>query len=336
MKVIRIEGPLVSIILSNYNGLIHLKECFDSIFQLSYKNFEVIFIDNNSQDKSVEFVRKQYPNVKIIENKKDYGFSKANNIAATYTKGKFIALLNIDTVVDINWLTELVKVFENSDEIGIAVSKMYYYHNKELINYAGGSCDRYLKVVHIGDEKKDHKLLNIQKEVFFACGAAVLIKREVYEKIGLFDPLYYGYYEDLDFSWRTWLIGYKVLYVPTSFIYHKIGQIMGEESTKKLFLSEKNRLRTILKNYELKSLLTILPIYIGKRIGIIMKKALRIDTSAIIYIYIYLKAIFWNIIHARSLIKKRKFIISKRMRDDKFIFNLIEKSVRLENSLRKI
>ncbi|NVM34368.1 MAG: glycosyltransferase family 2 protein [Candidatus Lokiarchaeota archaeon] len=330
------EEPFTSIILSNYNGLIHIKECFDSLLKLNYKNFEIIFIDNNSQDKSIEFVRKNYPNVKIIENKKDYGFSKANNIAATYAKGKYIALLNIDTVVDANWLTRLVKVAEKSDKIGITVSKMYYYHNKDIINYAGGSCDKYLKGVHIGDNKRDNKSFSIQMEVFFACGAAILIKRELYNKIGLFDPLYYAYCEDLDLSWRTWLIGYKVVYVPTSFIYHKIGQILGPRSPRKMFLSEKNRLRTLLKNYELKTLFIILPIYFGKRMGIIVKKVLKFDISAIIHLYVYIKAIFWNIIHTRSLLKNRQFISLNRIKDDNFILNLMKKSTTLEKSLMKI
>lgn len=328
--------PLVSIILSNFNGLYHLGECFDSIFQLKYKNFEVIFIDNNSQDRSVDFVRERYPNVKIIENKEDYGFSGANNIAIRHAKGKYIAFLNIDTVVDPNWLNKLVKVVEKSNDIGITVSKMYYYDKKELINYAGGCCDKYLKVKHIGDKKSDHRILNIQQEVFFACGAAMLIKRELYNMIGLFDPLYYGYCEDLDFSWRTWLTGYRVVYVPNSFIYHKIGQIMGEMSPKKLFLSERNRLRTLLKNYELKSLLTILPVYIGKRIGFFIKDILKLKFSAIVYISTFLKAIFWNVIHSRSLIQNRKFINLIRIRDDKFIQSLMEKSNKQEKSIGKI
>lgn len=330
------EEPFTSIIISNYNGLAHIKECFDSLLKLNYINFEIIFIDNNSQDKSVDFVRKNYPNAKIIENEKDFGFSKANNIAATYAKGKYIALLNIDTVVDANWLTRLVNIAEKSDEIGITVSKMYYYHNKEIINYAGGSCDKYLKAVHIGDNKRDKIAFNTQREVFFACGAAILIKRELYNKIGLFDPLYYAYCEDLDLSWRTWLIGYKVVYVPPSFIYHKIGQIIGKNSPRKMFLSEKNRLRTLLKNYELKTLFAILPIYFGKRMGIIVKEVLKFDFSAIIHFYVYIKAIFWNIIHAPSLLKNRKFLALNRIKDDNFILNLMKKSTILEESLTKI
>ncbi|MFX1570572.1 MAG: glycosyltransferase family 2 protein [Promethearchaeota archaeon] len=330
------EEPFTSIILSNYNGIKHIKECFDSLLNLNYSNFEIILIDNHSQDKSVDFVRKNYPNVKIIENERDYGFSKANNIAATYAKGKYIALLNIDTVVDANWLIRLVDVAESSNTIGITVSKMYYYHDKKVINYAGGNCDRYLKGVHIGDNKIDNKAYNTQREVFFACGAAVLIKRELYKKIGLFDPLYYAYSEDLDLSWRTWLFGYKVVYVPTSFIYHKIGQILGEKSPRKMFLSEKNRLRTLLKNYQLKTIFTILPIYIGKRIGLILKELLKFDFSAIIRLFVYIKAIFWNIIHARSLLRNRKFITQNRIKDDKFILNLMNKSSIIENSSTKI
>ena len=136
-----------------------MKQCFDSIFELTYKNFEVIFIDNNSKDESVDFVKNTYPIVKIIQNKKDYGFAKANNIAASFAIGKYLALLNIDTKVDRNWLTELVKVAETSADIGIVVSKHYYYDDQTLINFAGGSCDKYGKCRHIGEN------LNVTKKI---------------------------------------------------------------------------------------------------------------------------------------------------------------------------
>ena len=330
------EEPLVSIIISNYNGLPHLKECFDSLNKLAYKNKEIIFIDNFSRDNSVEYMKNKYHNVKIIQNRKDYGFSKANNIAASYAKGKYLAFLNVDTVVDKNWLTELVKVAESSTNIGLAVSKHYYYDEPDLINFAGSSSDKFLQSHHIGINQKDNELLNIQNITFYACFAAVLMRRDLIKKIGLFDPIYYAFAEDLDVSWRTWISGSNVIYVPTSFIYHKTGRILGQMSLRKKYLIYRNKFRTLLKNYELKSLITICPIYVVKRIGMSIKLILLMKRDAKDYIYANIKALFWNFINIKSLIKQRKLINQIRKRSDKFIFKLMEYSLIIKSNAIKI
>ncbi len=331
-----LEIPLVSVIVLNYNGQKHLKECFDSLYELNYNNVELILVDNNSKDNSVEFVKNNYNRVKIIQLKYNYGFAKANNIAATQAKGKYIVLLNNDTYVDINWLTELVKVAESSYKIGIVGSKIYYYDNKKLISYAGSSCDKYGKSNHIGENKTDHRIFNTDRKTFYACGACLLIKRELYQKIGLFDSLYFIYNEDLDLCWRTWIFGYLVMYASKSFIYHKIGQVMGKETLRQKFLGERNILRTVLKNYELKTLFKIFPVYIGRRIGIILRFLVHLDILAIIIIYIYIKAFSWNIIHIKSLIRKRKRIQSYRTKDDRFLIQFMKETIKLETSLRNL
>lgn len=111
--------PLVSVVILNYNGLKDLKACYESLHSLNYKNIELIFVDNNSQDGNVEFIRENFNKVKIIRLTKNYGFAKGNNIGVTKSKCKYILLLNNDTVVDRNWVSELVKVAEQSDRIGI-------------------------------------------------------------------------------------------------------------------------------------------------------------------------------------------------------------------------
>ena len=328
--------PLVSIILSNYNGLEHLEECFNSLYNMNYNNFEIIFVDNNSNDSSVEFVRNNYKKIKIIQNKVNFGYSKANNIAASHSKGEFLVLLNIDTVVDENWLKELVNVAISSKEIGIVVSKILVYDNESLIDCAGGFIDKYGETGHINNYICIHKYLELQREVFYSCGAAMLIKREVYRKIGLYDELYYAYFEDVDLCWRSWIAGYKVVYVPTSFIYHKISKVISKQKDLKLmFLRERNRLRTLLKNYQIKTYPKILPIYIKKRISIVIKNSLKKHISRGEYLIDGLiKTIFWNIFHLKSLIKERKFIKSIRKKDDKYIFTLMKDGQRISEYIK--
>lgn len=315
--------PLVSIVILNYNGLRDLKECFDSLYNLNYKNFELIFVDNKSQDNSVDFIRKNYPVVKIIELKKNYGFAKGNNFGAGKANGKYIILLNNDTLVDKNWLIELVKVAEQKSNIGIVGSKNYYYDDRSEIFYAIGTCDRFGNTQNIGRNKRDNLLFNTQIKCFFVCGAALMIKRELYEKINLFDPTYFIYYEDVDLCWRTILSGYDVVYVPKSFIYHKVGRVI-KNTDRKRFLLERNKLRTILKNYELKSLVKILPKYFMQRLLIIFKYSFNKKRLSYILLLTYFKAIIWNLIHIRSLIKNRTMIQAIRKKDDKFLFNFME------------
>ncbi len=154
--------------------------------------------------------------------------------------------------------------------------------------------------------------------------------------IGLFDPYYYGYCEDLDLSWRAWLFGYKVIYAPKSFIYHKIGQIFKDLPLNLFFYSEKNKLRTILKNYQLISIFKILPVYIVKRIGIFLRAFRRPNESPKDFITVYVKAFYWNIIHLKSLIQYRKWIQAYRIKNDEYIFNLMNRSVKLDENLSKL
>jgi len=318
------NDPLVSVIVLNYNGLEHLKECFDSLNNLNYKNTEFILIDNNSKDNSVEFIKKNYKKVKIIQLEKNYGFAQGNNIGVSHANGKYIVLLNNDTVVDINWLSELVKVAEQSKYIGIVGSKNYYYNDKTKISFAIGGFDKFGDPKFIGLNEKDNKLLNNQMEVFWICGASLLFRRELYKKINLFDPLYFIYYEDVDFCWRALISGYKVVYAPKSFLYHKIGMAIKDNKIKKYWV-RRNKLRTILKNYEIKTIIKILPWIFFQWLLIVLSYLIRRNKLALTYFIIYLKVIFWNIFHVQSLIKNRVLVQAYREKNDNFLFQLMEK-----------
>ncbi len=316
------EEPLVSVVILNYNGLKDLRGCFDSLNNLSYSNKELILVDNNSQDKSVDFVKENYKDVKIIELKKNCGFAKGNNIGVSNSNGKLIVLLNNDTVVDQDWLTELVKVAISSKDVGVVGSKIYYYDKKKILNFAGSSNNLIGATSHIGLNEKDSKNLNQIKKIFYACGAAILFKRKVYEEIGLFDPNYFIYYEDVDFCWRSWMFGYSVLFSPNSFLYHKIGQV-PMLSKRKRYLLERNKLRTLLKNYELETLRIVLPIFFHKWFTNLFDNLLFNRKNFYFWVSIYAKAIFWNLIHIKSLIKKRNYIQNRRKKSDKYIMKIM-------------
>ncbi len=323
------RNPLVSIIVLNYNGKNDWEECFKSLYNLNYPNFEIILVDNNSEDKSVEKIKNKYIDVKIIELKKNYGFAEGNNIGMIQAKGEYIALLNMDSVVDPNWLTELVKGVQRSEKIGIVGSKIYHFDNRKKINFAGSSCDKYGNTAQIYANKFDEELpiRESQTKIFYGCGASMMFKRELYKNIKLFDPIYFMYWEDVDFSWRAWICGYYVYYVPTSIIYHKINRVR-KNFPKIIYMSQRNKLRTLLKNYELKSLPKILPNYFYNRLREILKS--KVYKKHTLFI-LYLKAFLWNIFHIGSLIENRILIHYNRKRDDNFIFKLMNELILLEN-----
>lgn len=329
------DEPLVSIVILNFNGFDDLEECFSSIEKINYKNREIIFVDNNSTDDSVRFIKTNYKYVKIIELEKNYGFAKGNNVGASYAKGDYIILLNNDTIVDKNWLTELVNTAKKSKKVGIVGSKIYYYDDRKTIDFAGSSNDEYGYTSQIGAKMMDNKLINQKRKAFYACGASILFKKNLYERIGLFDPNYFIYYEDVDFCWRAWLSGFEVYYEPKSFIYHKIGRVI-KSFKKKRYLLERNRLRTILKNYEFKTLRIVLPRFFY-RWGVYLRMKIRREgKKSYIWFNIYIKAILWNLININSLITERIKINCHRIKNDDYIFKLMKELKSQEEIIKNL
>ncbi|MFX1329788.1 MAG: glycosyltransferase family 2 protein [Promethearchaeota archaeon] len=328
------KEPLVSVIILNYNGRPHLKDCFNSLYNLDFDldKVELILVDNNSQDDSLEFMENNYKDVKLIKLKKNYGFASGNNIGARKSNGKYIILLNNDTTVDKNWLSELVKVADSSKEIGIVASKIYYFNEKNIIDFAGSYGDRCLRTNHAGRNKPDSKAHSIQRNILYPCGASMLIKKELYSKIGLFDPAYFIYCEDLDVGIRSWICGYKVVIAPQSKIWHKINRkVINPDSLKKSFLLERNKIRTIIKNYEFQSVLYLLPAYIIKKLFEIAYRKTRLK-NIVFYLYSIFRSIIWNIKNIRSLIKYRSFIQRSRIINDKLFFKILD-TIRKRNFL---
>jgi len=216
-----------SIIIINYNEKGYLKNCIDSIKKnTSYPNYKIIIVDNNSTDGSKKLVEVKYLGVDLIKNKKNYGFSKANNIGIKYAIKKYNSdyfyLLNNDTLIEKNWLSKAIKTAERSKEIGIVGSKQLTFERKPAIS-AG-----WIKVFSVkyfyGDE---------EKEVNWVSGAGFLIKKEVIKKIGLFDEMYNpAYYEETDFEKRALLAGFKIIHCPKSIFLHKGGVTSKKENKK--------------------------------------------------------------------------------------------------------
>lgn len=253
--MIRDEFPFISIIVVNYNGKRHLRECFNSLQNQSYPRdrFEVILVDNASTDGSVEYIRKSFPWIRILQLDKNYGFCKPNNEGVKVARGEYVVLLNNDTVVAKEWLSELVKGVLADDKVICCASKILYYDTRDMIQAAGGKITIIGGGFYRGYGDKDSPKYDKFEYTGFGCGAGVLVKRDFFQDIGGFDEDYFASCEEHDLGWKSWLYGYKVLYVPTAVMYHKESATFGTKSSfepTKVYLITRNRLYNIVKNLE--------------------------------------------------------------------------------------
>ncbi|MDP3057772.1 MAG: glycosyltransferase family 2 protein [bacterium] len=226
--------PKVSIIILNWNGWQDTLECFDSLAKIIYPNYEVIVIDNNSTNESVEKIKnwisdkKTAVNYKLLINSHNAGFAGGNNPGIEYAvknKSDYVLLLNNDTIVGPGFLEKLVKVGESDRNFGIIGPKIYYETDKNRIWFGGGYFSwlgggRHMEFDKIDDKPLDETI----KEVDFMTGCSLLIKREVIEKIGPMNEDFFLYYEDTEWCLRARKNGYKIIYAPSSHIWHKVSR----------------------------------------------------------------------------------------------------------------
>ena len=313
----RINSPLVSIIIVNYNGIKFVESCVRSVLDTEYDNFEVIFIDNASSDGSLSAVRGKFSfdkRLKIIENSQSLGPVKARNIGIKCSSGKYAAFLDNDTEVDRKWLDALVAEFEADDTIGGAQSKLLLSDKKTF-----DSCGHYLSIIgfpyEVGVGQIDSGQYNRLVSIFGAKSAAMFTRRKALEKAGYFDEDYFMHSEETDLSWRLWLNGYRIIYVPQSVVYHKKGGSSDGSASRNLMFYEgaKNCTKTLAKNLGIKRLLLILPLHVAAWLGmgvIFLMKGSISDAKAII------KGLLWNLSNIGHVAKDRKIVQSKRLVTD--------------------
>ncbi len=260
-------SDLVSIIISNYNGKEHLRECLLSLACSNYSNYEIIVVDAASQDGAPEMVEKEFPTVKLLR-KGRIGIGEAINYGIMVAKGDLIVFdLNNDDVVDKNWLGELVKAINSSPDIGIVCGKRFSYGKNKILDSAGGKINFFTgETPVIGQNRIDSGEYNFQKDVDY-CGV-ILTTRDVLKKVGLCDPDYYIYHEDADFCLRVKRAGYRVVYVPSAVFWHKGSSTVGKFSYLGYYYLNRTQIRFIIKNFPLRYMFFALTYCLVLRTGI--------------------------------------------------------------------
>ncbi|MFH1161108.1 MAG: glycosyltransferase family 2 protein [bacterium] len=244
------ERSLVSIITVNYNHSDVTCQMLESLFQISYPNYEVIVIDNGSPDDNPKIIKEQFPKIEYIETGENLGFAGANNLGICLSKGKYMLLINNDTIVTPGFLEPLVDKMESDPGIGAVSPKIRYHYLPDTIQFAGMThINSYTVRSHTyGHMEKDTGQHDKDRISGYAHGAAMMVSREVVNKIGLMSMAFFLYYEELDWGYRMRLGGYKIYYVHDSLIYHLESVATGKESPFKTYYLNRSRLLYMRRN----------------------------------------------------------------------------------------
>jgi len=295
-------NPLVSIIIVNWNGREILRKCLNSIREnTTYPNYKVVVVDNGSTDGSVEMIKKEFPYVKLIQNKENLGVAKATNQGIKKIESDYYFLLNNDTEVTRKWLNEFIAISESDSKIGIVGCKLVspdgrVQHVGQIsfrVDIRGRRISNYL-------QKKTNEL----REVDSVTGAAFLIKREVIDKIGLFDEGFSPfYYEETDFCVRARRGGFKIMYDPRAIIIHHVGYSMKTVDPPFVFFArEKNMVRFMLLNFPLSWLILRMPHEAKRFVAMLMGRYGKVGQV----LPLMGKAWLVNLSHLKEILEKRR------------------------------
>lgn len=248
-------NPKVAIVILNWNGRKYLAQFLPSVISSTYSNFEIVIADNASTDDSIAFLRSEFPNVKIIQLSENYGFAKGYNEALKQVNSDYYVLLNSDVEVKPDWIEPVIQLMERDRSIGVCQPKILMYDDKTKFEYAGGAGGwlDYLgypfargRIFDICEE--DEGQYDSTEPVFWASGAAMFVRSEIYHQLNGLDEHFFAHQEEIDFCWRVQLAGHKVYACPKSVVYHVGGGTLPKGNKTKVFLNFRNNLIMLSKN----------------------------------------------------------------------------------------
>lgn len=245
-----------AVVILNWNGTHFLEKFLPTLVRYTNdRDSEIIIADNDSKDNSIEFLKENYPSIRTIIFDKNYGFTGGYNKALKQIKAQYYVLLNSDIEVTENWLTPLIDLMDSDKNIAACQPKIKSYEQKEYFEYAGaagGFIDKYgypfCRGRILGTLEKDHSQYNEITEIFWASGACMVLRSELYHKAGGLDDDFFAHMEEIDLCWRLQNLGYKILYNPNSEVYHVGGGTLPNNSPFKLYLNFRNNLYLLYNN----------------------------------------------------------------------------------------
>ena len=249
------EMKNVAVVILNFNGKKFLEKFLPNVIEHSSEVADIIIADNASTDDSVAFMKENYPNIRLITNDFNGGFSTGYNIALRQVEAKYYCLLNSDIEVTPHWIEPVIELMESDPMIAACQPKILSYHDKNKFEYAGaggGFIDKYGYPFCRGrifqHLENDEGQYDDTKEVFWATGACMFVRADVYHKFGGLDDSFFAHMEEIDFCWRVKNQDYKVMYCPQSKVYHIGGGTLPKSSARKTYLNFRNNLSLLMKN----------------------------------------------------------------------------------------
>jgi len=320
---------LVSVVVINHNGMRFLKNFFSSFLRQTYLNYELIMVDNQSEDESVSFIESNYPSVKIVRNPVNSGYAGGSNLGLKSCKGEYIMIINNDVVVSEDLIEKLLDAYEEIPNLGAVQPMIKLIDDKVKLDACGSFWTNTGFNYHYGIYKKANlPIYNKKFPVYSLKGVCMLVTRKIIDEVGLFDDDFWCYFEETDFCHRVWLAGYECWYYPKSFLYHHMGGTRLKKAESFIqFHSFKNRLCSYLKNLGSWELIKILPVYFLLSFVWSAAHLLRLDVSGFLVVY---KAFWWNVLNIRKTLKKRKYVQKCiRKKTDREIFSRARRNPRL-------
>jgi GT2 family glycosyltransferase len=244
-----------AIVILNWNGKKFLEKFLPFVIQHNQPDAEIIIADNASSDDSLAFMKANYPSIRIIINSENGGFSKGYNDALSQVEAKYYVLLNSDIEVTENWMSPIISMMDKDENIAVCQPKLLSYSERNKFEYAGaagGFIDKYGYPFCRGRLFQSLEIDNGQYddacEVFWATGAAMFVRADLYHKYGGLDNDFFAHMEEIDFCWRLKNEGYKIMYCPESFVYHVGGGTLPKNNARKTYLNFRNNFFLLFKN----------------------------------------------------------------------------------------
>lgn len=241
-------SPCASVIVLNYNGRNWLPGCLDALDgQLGAPPFEIVLVDNGSTDGSAVFVRERWPRVRVVESGDNLGFAEGNNVGARAAQGEWLVFLNNDTVAEPDWLAKLFGESASHPDYGLITSRLVFLHDPSIVDSAGDGYFRAGGAFKYGHGAAVETSLE-SREVFGACGAAFMIGRADFDRLGGFDRRFFMNFEDVDLSYRARLTGLRVWYAASAVVRHAGSGSLGMVSPAAVYYGQRNLEWAWLKN----------------------------------------------------------------------------------------
>ena len=251
-------SDLVSIVVLNYNAGDLLLDCISSIFESNYKNFEIILVDNVSKDQSHKKCKEKFPNITLIENSQNLGYCEGNNVGLRKATGEFVVVLNPDTIVDPNWLDELLEAYKKNGD-GLYQPKFLATNDHSMLLSTG----QMIQIFGFGysRSKGDTDIKSFEKleQIDYASGTCLFTSTLLLKKIGFFDSFLFAFHDDLELSWRAAIMKISSFYVPKSIVYHPREGYSFKWNPIKFKLMERNRKYCLLTLYNRSTFIKMLP-----------------------------------------------------------------------------